>query len=68
MMILICGGFARSRPWKTISGSAANPMDGPCIAGRSFTESKQWFYRNKAIAIAFWTQLILCPLLANTFL
>ena len=68
MMIFICGGFARSRPWKTIGGSAANPMDGPCIAGRSVTESKQGFYRNKAIAIAFWTQLTLCPLLANTFL
>ena len=68
MMILFCGSFARSRPFKTLGGSAANPMDGPCVAGGSFTESKQWFYRNKAIEIAFWTQLTLCPLLANTFL
>ena len=64
MMILICGSCARSRLCKTLGGSAAIPMDGPCVAGGSFTESKQWFYRNKAIAIAFWTQLTLCPLLA----
>ena len=68
MMTLICGSFARSRPFKALGGSAAIPMDGPCVAGGSFTESKQWFYRNKAIAIAFWTQLTLCPLLANTYL
>ena len=53
MMILICGSCARSRLCKTLGGSAAIPMDGPCVAGGSFTESKQWFYRNKAIVIAF---------------